>query len=88
MYKKIYNKLKKEIICSLNKSYYVSVEFMSKTAPLKIVINRKVPIDIILNHIKFCCKFYNNLLRESLEKIIVNFDCKSLNTYIFIKVGV
>lgn len=81
-----YRKIKKEIMLGLENGYYVTVEFMSKTVPLKIVIGRHTPLEHILDRVKFIVKLYENVLNEKTGKIVVDFDCRSLETHIFVEV--
>lgn len=82
---KSYKKIRDEIMNGLENSYCVTVEFMSKTIPLKITINKQAPLDLLFERIKFIIKFYEYILDAKIGKVIVNFNCVTLETHIFVK---
>lgn len=83
---KIYNKIKKQILHSLEDSYYVIINFMSNDLPLEITIHKESPKEYILFRIEDIILSYKKVFNKKIGKITVYRDGKSLTTRIFIEV--
>lgn len=81
-----YRKIKKELLHSLEDSYYVIITFMSADLPLELSVHKEVPTKLLLSRIKYILILYDKIFNKKITNIIIDRSCISLTTRIFIEV--